>query len=156
MQGDLARTGTASLLEQISAFVPDDFINELMPRHRGRGRRAQWKASQMYRLLLLSVLTPAHSSNLLVKLLKEQRAWRKFCFFSHRLRVPVASQLHDFRETLGVIGLRRINEHMLQPLLDSFPADRLAIGLIDATDLPAATSAFKKSLPGSIRHVVQP
>jgi len=145
MNDELAMTGTTALLEQLTEFVPDDFINELAPAHRGRGRRSQWSSSQLYRLLLLSVLTPAHSFNLMVHLLKEQRAWRKFAYLPNRFRVPVASQLHDFREVLGVDGLRRINEHLLQPLLESFPADRMAIGLIDATDLPAATSAFKKS-----------
>lgn len=145
MHDELAMTGTAALLEQLTEFVPDDFINELVPAHRGRGRRSQWSSSQLYRLLLLTVLTPAHSSNLMVHLLNEQRAWRKFAHLPNRFRVPVASQLHDFRKVFGVDGLRRTNEYLLQPLMESFPADRMAIGLIDATDLPAATSAFKKS-----------
>ena len=122
----LKTTGTTALLEQLTDFVPDDFLNELVPAHRGRGRRSQWQASQLYRLLLLTVLTPAHSSNLLVELLKEQRAWRHFAHLPNRFKVPVASQLHDFREVLGVSGLRRINEYLLGPLLQSFPADRVA------------------------------
>lgn len=145
MRFSLAATGTAALLEQVSAFVPDDLINELVPLHGGRGRRAHWSSAQLYRLLLLALLTPVHSYNLMLTLLPEQRAWRRFARLPNRYRLPVASQLHDFRVALGVSGLRRINEHLLQPLLGSLPAERLAIGLIDATDLPAATSAYKKS-----------
>lgn len=145
MRDELSITGSLSLLEQLTAFVPDDLVNELVRRRSGSGRRAHWSPAQLYRLLLLTVLTPAHSSNLLVELLKEQRGWRRFARLPNRFRVPVASQLHDFRRLLGVAGLRRINEHLLRALLDSFPGDRLAIGLIDSTDLPAATSSFKKN-----------
>jgi len=145
MHDELAITGSVSLLEELTAFVPDDFVNELVGRRGGPGRRSQWSPAQLYRLLLLTVLTPAHSSNLLVELMKEQRGWRKFARLQNRFRVPVASQLHDFRQLLGVAGLRRIKEHLLRVLLDSFPGDRLAVGLIDSTDLPAATSSFKKN-----------
>ena len=145
MRDELAITGSESLLEELTAFVPDDFVNELVGRRRGPGRRSQWSAAQLYRLLLLTVLTPARSSNLLVQLLREQRGWRKFARLQNRFRVPVASQLHDFRQVLGVAGLRRINEHLLRVLLNNFPGDRMAIGLIDSTDLPAATSSFKKN-----------
>lgn len=145
MRNELAITGSRTLLEELTAFVPDDFINDFFGRRRGSGRRSQWSPAQLYRLLLLTVLTPAHSFNLLVELLDEQRAWRKFARLKNRFQVPVASQLHDFRYLLGVAGLRRINEHLLGILRDSFPKDRLAIGLIDSTDLPAATSSFKKN-----------
>jgi hypothetical protein len=93
---------------------------------------------------LLVLLTPAHSFNLMLTLLSEQRAWRRFARLPNRYRLPVASQLHDFRAALGVGGLRRINEFLLQPLLAGLPASRMSVGLIDATDLPAATSAYKK------------
>jgi hypothetical protein len=145
MRDDLAITGSAALLEELTAFVPDDFVNELFGRRSGPGRRAQWSPAQLYRLLLLTVLTPAHSSNLLAVLLKEQRGWRQFARLQNRFQVPVASQLHDFRQRLGVAGLRRINEHLLGGLLDNFPGGRMAVGLIDSTDLPAATSSLKKN-----------
>src|ERR1700740_1305651 len=140
MRDELAITGSETLLKELTAFIPDDFVNELVGRRGGPGRRSQWSPAQLYRLLLLTVLTPAHSSNLLVELLKEQHGWRKVARLKNRFRVPVASQLHDFRQLRGVAGLRRINEYLLRVLLDSFPGDRLAIGLIDSTDLPAATS----------------
>lgn len=145
MKQDLAPTGTATLLEQISDFVPDDFINELPVGQSRRGRRRHWNSAQLYRLLLLTVLTPAHSFNLMLRLLEEQRSWRKFAHLPNRYRLPVASQLHDFRDLLGTRGLRRINQFLLEPLLQTLPLERQTIGLIDATDLPAATSAYKKS-----------
>lgn len=156
MHKALATTGTGQLMEQVSPFIPDDLINQLVPRHGGRGRRAHWSPAQLYRLLLLTLLTPVHSFNLMLALLPEQRAWRKFARLPNRYRLPVASQLHDFREAMGVSGLRRINEYLLRPLLEALPAERLSVGLIDATDLPAATSAFKKRSPGTIQRAELP
>ena len=156
MRDSLAITGSAVLLEQITTFVPDDLINELVPPHRGRGRPAHWSSAQLYRLLLLTLLTPAHSFNLMLALLPEQRSWRKFARLPNRHRLPAASQLHDFRDALGVSGLRRINDQLLVPLVQGLPADRLSVGLMDATDLPAATSAYKKRLPDAIRRAEPP
>jgi hypothetical protein len=156
MRDELATTGSQALLDELAAFVPDDFVNALVRRRRGSGRRSQWSPAQLYRLLLLTVLTPARSFNLLVELLKEQRGWRKFARLQNRFQVPTASQLHDFRHLLGVAGLRRINEQLLRVLLDSFPGDRMAIGLIDSTDLPAAASSFKKNCEAGIPPAGRP
>jgi hypothetical protein len=145
MKFELAPTGTATLLEQLSDFIPDGFINELVAVRGGRGRRRHWPSAQLYRLLLLTLLTPAHSFNLMLHLLPEQRSWRKFAHVPNRYRLPVASPLHDFRAALGVAGWRRVNQFLLAPLLETLSPDRQAVGLIDATDLPAATSADKKS-----------
>jgi hypothetical protein len=144
MASALAPTGTASLLEDLSGYIPDEFINALIGPRRGRGRRSYWSPAQMYRLLLLTLLTPAHSANLVIHLLPEQRAWRKFAHLPNLYRLPVASQLHEFRQVIGVRGLRQINEHLLVPLIGSLLPERKSICLIDSTDLPAATSAFKK------------
>ena len=144
MKTGLGTTGTGALLDELSNFIPDGFINELLPPHRGRGRRPIWSSAQLYRLLLLSLLTPAHSFNLMLALLSEQRSLRKFARLPNRYRLPVASQLHAFRKAIGAGGLRKINEHLLVPLLETLEPDRKTISLIDATDLPAATSAYKK------------
>lgn len=152
MDSTLATTGTNALLEQLSPFVPDEFINELVPPHKGRGRRRHWSPSQLYRLLLLTLLTPAHSCNLMLQLLAEQRSWRRFARLPNLARLPVASQLHEFRQAIGVRGLRRVNEHLLTGLLEGLKPDRICVGLMDATDLPAATSAFKKRSPANIQH----
>jgi hypothetical protein len=145
MQRSLATTGTNALLEQVSVFVPDELINQLVPPNRGRGRRSPWSSAQLYRALLLTLLTPAHSFNLMLQLLAEQRSWRKFAQLPNCYRLPGPSQLHEFRERIGVGGLRQVNEHLLAPLLSGLLPQRRTIGLIDATDLPAATHAYKKS-----------
>lgn len=145
MRISLETTGSHALLERLAPFIPDEFINDLVPAQVGRGRRRHWSPAQLYRLLLLTLLTPAHSCNLMLELLDQERAWRKFARLPNRYRLPVASQLHDFRTAMGIGGLRRVNERLLVPLLEGLVPDRKSVGLIDATDLPAASSAFKKS-----------
>src|SRR5947209_17645499 len=145
MQSSLATTGTNALLEQLSDFIPNEFINQLVPPNRGRGRHSPWSSAQIYRSLLLTLLTPVHSFNLMLQMLAEQRSWRKFAQLPNCYRLPGPSQLHEFRERIGVSGLRRINEYLLGPLIAGLLPERRTIGLIDATDLPAATSAYKKS-----------
>lgn len=145
MNAPLPTTGTAALLTQLSDFVPDQFIHRLLPPQRGQGRRAGWSSAQLFRLVLLVLLTPAHSFNLLVQLLPEQRAWRRFARLPNRRRVPTASILHEFRHRLGVGPLRQVNRHLLLPLLEGLAPERKTVALIDSTDLPAATSSYKKS-----------
>jgi hypothetical protein len=65
--------------------------------------------------------------------------------------VPDVRMLHEFRTRLGVAGLRRINEALLQPLLQPALSQSGTVALIDATDLPAACAGFKKNIPVSIR-----
>jgi hypothetical protein len=48
MNSPLPATGTAQLLKLRSPYVPDGFINEFVPRHRGRGRRQQLNSAQLY------------------------------------------------------------------------------------------------------------
>ncbi len=117
MDSNLPATGTAQLLTLLSTYVPDTFINDLMPRPRDRGRRQQFSPAQLYRIHLLSVLTPVHSFNQLVRLLAEQRAWRRFAHLSNRHAVPDVWMFNQFRERVGVSGLRQINERILKPLL---------------------------------------
>jgi hypothetical protein len=43
-----------------------------------------------------------------------------------------------------------VNRHLLTPVLEGCSEFAKTVGLIDATDLPAATNAYKKILPVSI------
>ena len=117
MNSNLPATGTAELLEQLAPFVPDDFINHSWPGASTGGRRREYTAAQLYRVHLLSLLSPVHSLNFLVKLLPEQRAWRQFAGLRRQTQVPGVRVLYEFRGRLGVAGLRRINQHLLQPLV---------------------------------------
>jgi hypothetical protein len=95
---------------------------------------------------LLSALTGADSYNGIVRLLPEQRAWRRFARLSHRERTPDALMLHEFRCRVGVSGLRAINDFLVLMLLKHLRSEQKSVGLIDATDLPAATADKKKTV----------
>lgn len=81
---------------------------------------------------------------LTLKCSRGQRDWRRFAQLPNRYHLPVTSLLHDFRDRIGVGGLRRINQQLLGPLLESKRIGGRSIPLIDSTDLLAATSAYKK------------
>lgn len=99
---------------------------------------------QLFRILLLSVLTPARSFNLLCQLLPENRAWRRFGFLPSKRSTPGPRILHEFRQKLPPRTLRAINAHLLAPLLDRLGTST-TVALMDATDLRAATNAYKKT-----------
>jgi hypothetical protein len=145
MNSLLPATGTQAFLQTLSPHIPDAWINQQFPQPHGRGRRRLFSAAQLWRVHLLALLTPVHSFNLLIQMLAEQRAWRRFAHLPNRYALPEPWVLHDFRQRLGVAGLRRINEHLVTPLLPTTAVGRLSVALIDATDLPAATCGFKKS-----------
>jgi hypothetical protein len=144
VQSALPITGTAKLLDTLSAFVPDQFINTLLAGRSHPGRRHYFSSAQLWRIHLLALLTPAHSFNALVRLLPEQRAWRRFARISNRWRTPDVRMLHEFRTRAGVGGLRIINEHLAKTALAFLPTDGKTVAIIDATDLPAATADKKK------------
>lgn len=150
-------TGTSELLGCLSPYVPDDFINEQWPTGATGGRRRAFSAAQLWRTHLLALLTPAHSVNLLVELLQEQGAWRRFAHLPNRQRVPDVRMLHQFRRQVGVWGLRQINEQLLKPLLEPLSSRQDTIAIMDATDLPAACLGFKKRRLAFIaRPMLQP
>jgi hypothetical protein len=142
MSTTLPPVGTGALLERLSDYVPDDFIAGLCLRAFTGGRRHVLSAPQLWRVHLLAVLTSTHSLNLLVAQLSEQPAWRRFA----RLRGqrPTVRMLHEFRQQAGVSDLRQINAHLLGRLLHRRGLQPHAVALMDATDLPASCSGFKK------------
>ena len=148
----LPPVGSPDLLERLSPYVPDQIINNLIPRRKGRGRRAEFSPAQLFRTLLVSSLTPARSFNLLCRLLSENRAWRRFAFLPRRQCVPGPRILHEFRQRLPPTLLRSVNAHLLMPLLDQL-GSLSTVGIIDATDLRAATNAYKKTAPENFQPI---
>lgn len=144
MKSHLPQTGTADFLELLSPFVPDDYLDQGWPRRQTGGRHYGFSTAQLWRVHLLALITPVHSLNLLVRLLPEQKAWRRFAHLPNQAHVPDVRMLHTFREQVGVVGLRQINAQLLEPLLEKLPFTEPAMALIDATDLPASCSGFKK------------
>jgi Transposase domain (DUF772) len=145
----LPTTGTGAFLELLSGYIPDDLINALWWRQPGAGRRALFSPAQMFRVMLLPLLTPAHSFNLVTELLPEHRSWRSFARLRNRRELPDVRMLHDFRRRLALTQLRRVNEHLLQPLIAGTGRFAQTVAVIDSTDLPAATNAYKKTPPVS-------
>lgn len=145
--------GSSELLEAVSPYVPDALVAALIPTRHGRGRPADFSSAQLFRTLLLSVLTPVRSFNLLCHLLEENRSWRRFAFLPNRQRVPGPRMLHELRQKLPPALLRNINTHLLLPLLDKVGTLK-TVALIDATDLRAATNAYKKTPPASSQPIV--
>src|SRR5438105_873019 len=141
----LPKTGSAALLEQLSPHIPDDLINSLFAHKSGPGRRSLFSAAQLFRVSLLALLTPVHSFNLLVELLPENRLWRTFARLRNRYRVPDVRMLHEFRARLDLTRLRAVNQYLLKPLLEGTARFPKTVALIDSTDLPAATNAYKKT-----------
>jgi hypothetical protein len=141
----LPQTGTGSLLEKLAPFLDDALIDELVRRTRGPGRPRAFSSAQLFRVLLLSLLTPTHSFNLLVQLLSENRAWRKFARLPNQRLLPDAKMLHQFRARLDLQILRHLNAALIAPLIDELDPARLPVAIMDATDLPAAANSFKKT-----------
>lgn len=142
MIAPLPPVGTVALLQRLCDYVPDDFIAGFCPRTFTGGRRHDLSAPQLWRTHLLAVLTATHSLNLIVAQLPEQPAWRRFARL--RRQLPTARMLSEFRQQVGVRGLRRINQHLLGRLLHRQGLQPHAVALMDATDLPASCGGFKK------------
>lgn len=98
---------------------------------------------------MLPLLTPAHSFNLVNELLPEHRSWRSFARLRNRHALPDVRMLHEFRRRLELTQLRRVNEHLLQPLIEGTSRFAKTVAVIDSTDLPAATNPYKKMPPVS-------
>jgi len=140
----LPATGTAAFLEKISPHIPDDLIDSLFAHRCSRGRPQRFSPSQLFRVSLLPLLTPARSYNLVVSLLGEQRPLRSFARLRNRMAIPDVRMLHEFRERMDLAKLRRLNVYLLRPSLDGAGKFAKTVALIDSTDLPAATNGYKK------------
>jgi len=120
----LPATGTVAFLEAISPHIPDELIDSLFAHKSVRGRPQLFSPSQLFRVSLLPLLTPARSYNLIVSLLGEQRGLRSFARLRNRLAIPDVRMLHEFRSRLDLAKLRQLNVSLLRPLLEG--ADHFA------------------------------
>lgn len=144
MAKSLPVVGTFALLDALTEFVPDDFINARWPVPRRRGPRFHFSAAQLWRVHILAALTGGRSFNAVRRSLTEQRPLRRFAHLINERCVPDTRMLHEFRARLGVSGFRGINDHLAQQVLMVAPLRDQTVGLIDATDLPASSRDKKK------------
>src|SRR5688572_6370881 len=132
MSMSLPAVGTFALLDALSPFVPDDFINSRwsFPTRR-RGPRWRFSAAQLWRAHLLICLTGARSFNAVQRALGEQRALRRFAYLANARAVPDVRMLHEFRSRLSPGGLRAINDHLVSEILLIAPLTEKSLALID-------------------------
>lgn len=150
MTKSLPAVGSIALLEVLTGFVPDDFINSHWPVPYRGGRRFRFSAAQLWRVHLLAALTGCRSFNAVQRSLAEQRPLRRFAHLPNERSVPDIRMLHEFRSRLGVSGFRCINDQLVEQVLMVAPLRDKTVGLIDATDLPANTRDKKKTAsPGA-------
>ena len=145
MTKSLPAVGSLALLEVLTGFVPDDFINSHWPVPYRGGRRFRFSAAQLWRVHLLTALTGCRSFNAVQRSLIEQRPLRRFAHLPNERSVPDVRMLHEFRSRLGVSGFRSINDHLVEQVLSVAPLRDKTVGLIDATDLPACSRDKKKT-----------
>ena len=93
----LPQTGTVELLQALSPHLDDEFVDQLFWRKRGRGRRPLLRPAQLFRVLLLNLLTPVHSFNLLVTLLRAHALLRNPPSESLLLRLAPVQTTFDFK-----------------------------------------------------------
>jgi hypothetical protein len=145
MSKSLPAVGSVALLEVLTGFVPDDFINSRWPVPYRGGRRFRFSAAQLWRVHLLAALTGCRSFNAVQRSLIEQRPLRRFAHLPNEHSVPDVRMLHEFRSRLGVSGFRSINDYLVEQVLSVAPLRDKTVGLIDATDLPACSRDKKKT-----------
>jgi hypothetical protein len=133
------------LLERLTAFVPDDFINTRWPIPYRPGRRQCFSTAQLWRIHLLALLTGGRSFNAVQRALSEQGLLRRFAHLPNERAIPDVRMLHEFRRRLGAGGLRVINDHLSGQVFQAAPLRDKTVALIDATDLPASTRDKKKT-----------
>ena len=144
MSKSLPAVGSLALLNSLTDFVPDEYINSRWPCPRRPGRRFLFSAAQLWRVHLLAALSGGQSFNAVQRSLLEHRVLRRFAHLPNERSVPDVRMLHEFRSRLGVSGLRSINDHLTQEVLMVAPLRDKTVALIDATDLPARTRDKKK------------
>jgi len=152
MASGLPPVGTVALLERLTSFVPDDFINQRWPIPWRPGRHRRFSSAQLWRVHLLALLTGGQSFNAIQRSLSEQRIFRRFAHIPNERTIPDVRMLHEFRRRLGAGGLRAINDHLSSQILLTASLRDKTVALIDATDLPASTRDKKKMVNLGAQH----
>ena len=135
-----------AILERISPHIPDEEINFLFPfrRFHTQGRRRMFKASQLYRAHIVTMLKGISSFNNLCTELKTRRSFRDFCLFKSKKFIPSKRMLSEFREHLKPCGFEKIAQLITANFLSVIPLPVTKVGIPDATDMPANCSGFAK------------
>jgi len=126
VRSSLPATGTAKLLETLSPYVPDAFINQLLPGNRRQGRRHYFNAASFGGCI----------------------CWRRFGFFGTGIVLPMCACSVSFAPMRAWLLCGGSMSSWFRRLLRFLPAGGQTVAIIDATDLPASTADKKKTVVG--------
>lgn len=134
------------ILEKISPHIPDDEIDFLFPFRKSgtQGRLRAFKASQLYRTHILTMIKGISSYNKVCAEFKSRRAFRDFCRFKNKNSTPTNRILSEFRDWLRPSGFERINRLIASIFLNTVRLPLIKVAVPDATDMPANCSGFTK------------
>jgi len=134
------------ILEKISPYIPDEEIDFLFPfrSYKTQGRLREFKASQLYRVHILTMIKGVPSFNKVCAEIKFRRSFRDFCHFKNKKSTPVKRTLSEFRDYLKPSGLEEITRLITLTFLNTAKLSRIKVAVPDATDMPASCSGFTK------------
>jgi hypothetical protein len=135
-----------TILEKVSSHIPDDEIDFLFPvRHANtQGRVRAFKASQLYRAHILSMVKGVTSFNKVCAEFKSRRSFRGFCRFKNKEATPTNRILSEFRDYLEPSGFAQIAGLIALTFLNTVKVPIFKVAVPDATDMPASCSGFAK------------
>jgi hypothetical protein len=149
------------ILEKISSHIPDNEIDFLFPFRKSntQGRLRAFKASQLYRAHILTMIKGVTSFNKVCDEIKSRRSFRDFCRFKNKKSTPVKRLLSEFRDHLKPSGFEEITRLITLIFLNTVKLPVIKVAVPDATDMPASCNGFAKknvnallraNVPGSI------
>ena len=134
------------VLEKISSHIPDDEIDFLFPfrKFNTQGRLREFKASQLYRVHILTMIKGVTSFNKVCDEIKSRRSFRDFCRFKNKKSTPTNHILSGFRDYLKPSGFDEITRLITLTFLNTVKLPVIKVAVPDATDMPANCSGFAK------------
>ncbi len=134
------------ILEKISSHIPDNEIDFLFPfrKFNTQGRLREFKASQLYRVHILTMIKGVTSFNKVCDEIKSRRSFRDFCCFKNKRSTPVKRLLSEFRDLLKPSGFEEITRLITLTFLNTVKLPLIKVAVPDATDMPANCSGFAK------------
>jgi len=134
------------VLEKISSHIPDDEIDFLFPfrKFNTQGRLRKFKASQLYRVHILTMIKGVTSFNKVCDEIKSRRSFRDFCRFKNKKSTPTNHILSGFRDYLKPSGFDEITRLITLTFLNTVKLPVIKVAVPDATDMPANCSGFAK------------
>ena len=136
------------VLEKISPHVPDEEIDFLFPYRNlnTQGRLKSFKASQLYRAHILTLIKGVTSFNKISSEFKFRRSFRDFCRFKTKTFTPTNRILSEFRARLKPSGFEEITRLITLTYLTTIKLPVVKVAVPDATDMPASCNGFAKKM----------